>query len=93
MNTVTVRVQKRGVITIPAKLREKYDIQEGQIFSLLDLDGLFVLSPGVSEVEKNSRRIEKIRVEEGVSLQELLNGLRVERDRYYQERYSQEEGE
>lgn len=93
MNTVTVRVQKRGVITIPAKLREKYDIQEGQIFSFLDLDGLFVLSPGVSEVEKNSRRIEKIRVEEGVSLQELLDGLRVERDRYYQERYSQEEGE
>lgn len=93
MSTFTVRMGKRGTITFPAKLREKYKIQEGDIFSILDLGGVFVLSPGASEVERLAREIERLLTEEGVSLQDLLDGLRDERDRYYKERYRQGKGE
>lgn len=93
MSTFTVRMGKRGTITFPAKLREKFKIQEGDIFSILDLGGVFVLSPGISQVEKNAKEIEKLLDEQGVSLEELLDALRVERDRYFQERYGQGEGE
>lgn len=93
MSSMTVRVQKRGVITIPVELREKHDIQEGDVFSILDLGGVFVLSPGTSEVEKLSREIRKLMVENGVTLQDILDGLTEERERYYLEHYSREEGE
>lgn len=90
---MTVRVQKRGVVAIPVELREKYDIQEGDIFSILDLGGVFVLSPGTSEVEKLSRRFRKLMVEKGVTIQEILDGLKDERERYYLEHYSREQSE
>lgn len=93
MGTMIVRMRKRGMITIPVELREKYNIQEGDVFSILDLGGVFILSPGASEVERNAREIEELLLEEGVSVQELLDALRVERDRYYQERYGQGEDE
>lgn len=93
MSSMTVRMGKRGVITIPVELRDKHNIQAGDIFSILDLGGVFVLSPGVSEVERNAREIEKLLQQQGVSLEELLDALRVERDRYFQERYGQGEGE
>jgi AbrB family looped-hinge helix DNA binding protein len=41
---VTIQVRQRGVLTLPAELREQYNIQEGDTFSLVDLDGIFVLN-------------------------------------------------
>ena len=34
----TVRVRQRGTLTLPAKLREKYRIEEGDTFRLVDID-------------------------------------------------------
>lgn len=41
----TVQVRKRGVLTLPADLREKYGIGEGDTFRLVDVDGVFILTP------------------------------------------------
>jgi AbrB family looped-hinge helix DNA binding protein len=41
----TVQVRDRGVLTLPAELREKYGIRSGDTFRLVDLDGIFVLTP------------------------------------------------
>ena len=40
----TTQVRKRGVLTLPSDLRDKYTIQEGDTFRLVDLDGIFVLT-------------------------------------------------
>jgi AbrB family looped-hinge helix DNA binding protein len=45
MIDATVQVRKRGVLTLPAELRQKYDIEEGDTFRLVDLDGVFVITP------------------------------------------------
>jgi bifunctional DNA-binding transcriptional regulator/antitoxin component of YhaV-PrlF toxin-antitoxin module len=40
----TIQVRKRGTLTLPAELRERYKIKSGDTFRLLDLDGIFVLT-------------------------------------------------
>lgn len=68
-------------------LRRKYDIEEGDIFRLVDLDGIFVITPMVPMVPELAREIERLRLEAGLSTDELLESLRQERKRYYQEEY------
>ena len=82
-----IQVRKRGVMTIPSELREKYDIQEGDTFQLVDMDGIFVLTPMVPMVPELAWEIERFRLESGISVEELMQGLRGERERYYQEKY------
>ena len=83
----TIQIRKRGVLTLPSELREKYTIQEGDTYRLVDMDGIFVLTPMVPMVPELAREIERIRQESGLSLDELLDGLKEERERYYQEKY------
>ena len=83
----TIQVRNRGVITLPADLREKYGIENGDIFRLVDLDGIFVLTPLTPMVPELAREIEKIRIEAGLSMEELLQGLHEQRERYVQEKY------
>jgi AbrB family looped-hinge helix DNA binding protein len=79
-----IQIRKRGVMTIPSELREKYSIQEGDTFQLVDMDGIFVLTPMVPMVPELAREIERFRKESEVSMEELMQGLREERERYYQ---------
>jgi AbrB family looped-hinge helix DNA binding protein len=84
---VTVQVRDRGVLTLPAEIREKYGIRPGDTFRLVDLDGIFVLTPMVPMVPELAREIERARVEAGLSTEELLRGLREQRERYSSEHY------
>ena len=79
-----IQIRRRGVLTIPSELREKYAIQEGDVYRLLDLDGIFVLTPMIPMVPELAREIQQIRQESGLNLEELLHGLREERERYHQ---------
>ncbi|MBN1888588.1 MAG: AbrB/MazE/SpoVT family DNA-binding domain-containing protein [Thermoflexales bacterium] len=84
----TIQVRQRGALTLPAELREKYGIQSGDTFRLVDLDGIFVLTPMVPMVPELAREIERARLEAGLSVEELLKGLREQRERYYRENYA-----
>jgi AbrB family looped-hinge helix DNA binding protein len=90
---VTVQVRQRGTLTLPAELREKYGIQPGDTFSLLDLDGVFVLTPMFPMVPELAREIEQVRLEAGLNVEELLSNLREQRERYHQEHYSSDPSE
>ena len=81
----TVQVRKRGVLTLPAAVRDKYGIQEGDTFRLIDLDGILVLTPMVTMVPELAREIERARLEAGLTVEELLSNLREQRERYGQE--------
>jgi AbrB family looped-hinge helix DNA binding protein len=83
----TIQVRDRGVLTLPAEIREKYGIQAGDTFRLVDLDGMFVLTPMVPMVPELAREIERLRREEGLTTEELLQGLREQRERYYREHH------
>jgi len=81
----TVQIRKRGTVTLPADLREKYGIEEGDTYRVIDLEGIFVLTPMVPMVPELAREIERARVEAGLSTEELLQTLREERERYHAE--------
>ena len=83
---LTIQVRERGVVTLPAELREKYHIENGKIFHLVDLDGIFVFVPMVPMVPELANEIERIRLEAGLSIDELLDDLRKQRERYDQEK-------
>lgn len=87
----TVQVRQRGTLTLPADLREKYGIRPGDTFRVVDLDGILVLTPLVPMVPELAREIEKIRVEAGLSIDDLLVNLREQRERYYVEHYGNQE--
>jgi bifunctional DNA-binding transcriptional regulator/antitoxin component of YhaV-PrlF toxin-antitoxin module len=86
---LTIQVRERGVVTLPAELREKYNIENGKIFRLVDLDGIFVFVPMVPMVPELAQEIERIRLEAGLSVDELLDNLREQRERYSTEKYGE----
>ena len=84
----TVQMRGKGSITFPAKLRAKYKLQEGEVFTIIDLgEGTFLLKPMISQVNKLSNQIAKRLKEENVTLDDLLQTLDEERKTYYQENY------
>lgn len=84
----TVQVRQRGTLTLPAELREKYGIEPGDTFRLVDLGGIFVLTPMVTMVPELAREIERARLEAGLSIEELLTVLREQREHYYRQHYA-----
>jgi len=78
---INLQMAQRGVITIPKSLRESYGLQPGDIFSLIDLGGVFVLSPRQSEIDTIAEKIAEQWTEDGETLETMLQALREERDR------------
>ncbi len=89
----TLQIRQRGTVTLPADLRNKYGIREGDTFRLVDLDGIFVLTPMVPMVPELAREIEKLRLEAGISTDELIANLREQRAQYYTETYTEKDDE
>lgn len=91
MKNSSIQVRKRGVVTLPAELREKYSIEEGDTFRLVDLDGVFVLTRKVTLVPELADEIERLRLEAGLTTDELLDALREQRARYHADKYAPED--
>jgi AbrB family looped-hinge helix DNA binding protein len=87
----TIQVRQRGTLTLPSEIREKYGIRPGDTFRLVDLNGVFILTPMVPMVPELAREIEKARIEAGLSIEDLLLNIREQRERYYTEKYANEE--
>ena len=77
-----IQMALRGVIVIPKRLRQAYNLKAGSRMTLLDLGGVFVLSPQVSEVDTLADRVSRSLAEQGVTLEGMLRTLREERERY-----------
>ena len=77
-----IQMAQRGVIVIPKPLRQAYNLKSGSRMTLLDLGGVFVLSPQVSEVDALADRVSRSLAEQGVTLEGMLRTLREERERY-----------
>ncbi|NUM44686.1 MAG: AbrB/MazE/SpoVT family DNA-binding domain-containing protein [Anaerolineales bacterium] len=81
----TIQVRQRGVFTFPSNLRTKYNIKDGDTYRVIDLDGIFVLTPMIPIVPELAREIEQARLEAGLSTEDLLQSLREQREHYHTE--------
>ena len=88
--STTVQMRGKGALTLPIELRRKYNLAEGDVFTLIDLgDGALMLTPRLTQVDRLGDRVAQALEAAGVSLEEMLEALDEERERYYQERYVQ----
>jgi bifunctional DNA-binding transcriptional regulator/antitoxin component of YhaV-PrlF toxin-antitoxin module len=81
MESVTLQMNQRGVITLPKRLREAYNLRAGETFTLLDLGGVFVLAPRASEVDRIADQIAAQWSADGQTLETMLQALSEERER------------
>ena len=81
-DTMTVQVAQRGLVTLPKELRRSYNIQAGDQLTLLDLGGVFVLSPRRSEIDGLADQLKAALLEQGESLESMLQALREARQGY-----------
>jgi len=81
MDTMRLQMSQRGVVTIPKSLRESYGIAAGDTLTLLDLGGVFVLSPRRSEIDAIAEDIGERWEQDGLTLESMLKALREERDK------------
>ena len=73
VETKVVQVRGRGTLTLPARIRERYGLTDGDPITIVDLDGVLVLSPKVGLVPKLAAEIERLRTSAGLSLDDLLD--------------------
>ncbi len=78
---LTINVTRRGGVTIPQELREKYDLKQGDVLSLIDLDGAFVVKPGRLETDHLADRIRERLQDNDESLKSVMKSLRDRRER------------
>jgi bifunctional DNA-binding transcriptional regulator/antitoxin component of YhaV-PrlF toxin-antitoxin module len=88
MNAATIQLRDKGVITLPMGLRRKYSLRTGDVFSISDLgEGVLMITPKVSRVAAMGDQVAEILQAAGVTVEEMIQGLEEERERYYQEHY------
>lgn len=80
MRSFAVQVAQRGLITLPKPLRDTHHIRTGDTMTLLDLGGVFVLSPRLLRVDSLADRLADQWRERGETLESMLLALRQERD-------------
>jgi AbrB family looped-hinge helix DNA binding protein len=84
---VTAEIKSRGQLTIPKKIRVMSHLEEGQIVSIIPVGDSVIITPRRLELEDARREIKKILKETGISPEDLLAGLKEEREKLYQETY------
>ena len=73
MRSETVQIRQRGTLTLPAKLRAKYRLDDGDSLTVVDLDGTILLAPKLPVVPKLAAEVERLRRAAGLDVADLLS--------------------
>ncbi len=84
---VVVQVRERGQLTIPAGIRHKMGIEEGDVFSLIQVGDTLVATRKKLVAQEVATALEGLMREQGVTLADLLDGLEKQREAYVREKY------
>jgi len=84
--TFPVRLRRRGQITVPQTVRDDLSVTEGDILTLLQVGDVVLLTPRRPQVPRLADKIADMMESEDVSLADLLEGLKEEREAIWRER-------
>jgi len=73
--TRIVQIRKKGTLTLPMELRKRYQLDEGDPVTLIDLDEGIFLSPKRSVLPKLAAQIEELCLKKNITLTELIDGV------------------
>jgi AbrB family looped-hinge helix DNA binding protein len=80
-------IKSRGQLTIPKTIRDSGHLEEGQVVSIIPLGDSILITPKRLELDEARREIRKIMKSSGLSVDDLLSGLKDERTSLYKEKY------
>ena len=74
-----VRLRSRGQITVPQRIREQMNVEDGDMLTLVQVGEVAVLVPFQPQIPQLADRIVAKMAESNVTLADLLTGLEIER--------------
>jgi bifunctional DNA-binding transcriptional regulator/antitoxin component of YhaV-PrlF toxin-antitoxin module len=83
--TRVIQMRQRGSITIPTDLRKRYQLDDGDPLTIVDLGDGFFISPKRSVLPKLVTEMEQLRDKYNVTLEELIAGVN---DKRIEQEYS-----
>jgi len=95
MNTekaAVAEIKARGQLTIPKKIREMSHLEEGQVVSIIPVGDALIVVPKRLELDEARREIRKVLKAANMTVEELLEALKDEREGLYQETYGKTSG-
>ena len=85
--TATAEIKARGQLTIPKKIREMSHMEEGSVVSIVPVGDSLVITPKRIELDEARRQLRKLLKASDVTIGELIEGLKEERDELFKETY------
>ena len=87
LKTYQTEIRSRGQMTIPKAIRKISNIDEGQIVSMLPIGESILITPKPLQLDEARRQMKKILLSSGMSVEELVEGLKEERSKLFGELY------
>jgi len=85
--TYQTEIRSRGQLTIPKAIRKISNLDEGQIVSMLPIGESIIITPEPMQLNEARRQMKKILLSSGMSVEELVEGLKEERSKLFGELY------
>jgi len=87
IKAAVAEIKSRGQLTIPKKIREMVHLDEGQVVSIIPIGESIIVTTKRLELDEARRQIKRIMKAAGISVEELLAGLKEERENLFKETY------
>ena len=85
--TATAEIKARGQLTIPKKIREMSHMEEGSVVSIVPVGDSLVITPKRIELDEARRQLRKLLKASDLTIGELTEGLKEEREELFKETY------
>ncbi len=87
VKTITAEIKARGQLTIPKKIREMSNMEEGKVVTIVPVGDSLVITPQRIELDEARKQLRKSLKESRLTLEELIKGIKVQRDGLFRETY------
>lgn len=87
VKSLVAEIKSRGQLTIPKKIRDTSQLEEGQRVSIIPVGESIIITPKRLDLDEARRQFRRILKASDFSVKDLLAGLREERKSLYREVY------
>ena len=86
--SAVAEIKARGQLTIPKKMREMSNMDEGSVVSIIPIGDSLFITPRRLELDEARRQLGRLVKASGISIEKLIDGLKEERAGLYKETYA-----
>jgi AbrB family looped-hinge helix DNA binding protein len=87
LRPIITEIKARGQLTIPKKIRDKGQLEEGQAVSIIPVGDSVIITPRQLTLDEARRKIKRLLKDSPITVEEILKGIKEERSSLYEEMY------